>query len=207
MNSADFTRLVALAQEPIDSPWLDSLWEQVKAYTSERINYYRFLYHLVKETRPEVSIELGVEFGLASAHMALAAKEYGGIVIGIDLNGHDIPAKQIPAMYANYRFLTGDSTSPYIHAGAMWIIRERNVGLVFQDSSHHYAPSVAEWEIYTQFCKPGALWVCDDLLPCFFEAGVDEKAMDAYFAERPAQAKYWFPDVLHHGNTIGVMVL
>lgn len=213
MNETEIRRWVNFSVIPIESPWLDGLYEQVKSNVSTRLNYYRFLYHLVRETQPEVSIELGVEFGLASAHMALAAREYGGMVIGVDINGHGIPKVQIPAECPNYHFMQGNSTNINTVAQVMWIAGYHPgkysdpFGLIFQDSSHHYAPSVKEWEIYSPRCKPGAIWVCDDVTPDFYEEGVDEKSMVDYFDERPARLKLKFPDVLHKGNTIGIMVL
>jgi len=207
MNAGHINRLVYLAQSPIISPYLDRLWSLEADHLCQRRNYYRFLYHLVRETRPAACLEIGVEHGLASAHMAVAAAEYGGIVIGVDHNDYPIPGEIMPEELRNFYYIIGDSTSPNTLATVTALLEGRTLGVVFQDSSHHYAPSVTEWELYTPLCAKGSFWVCDDITESFYEPGVDEKSMKAYFDERPGRMKLRFPDILHRGNTIGVIEL
>jgi len=201
----DFDALVEAAQRPIGSPWLDMLYAQHEASIKMRINYYRFLYHLVQLLKPAVSIELGVEYGLGSAHMALAASEYGGKVIGIDIEEKDLPHDYLQPL-DNYTYLIGNSANSAVFREVKRICGGQKVSIVFQDSSHHYAPSRAEWGMYSQLLAPGAVWICDDITPSFFEVGVDEKSMVAYFDELPGH-HFKYPDVLHQGNTIGVVLL
>lgn len=207
MNKADITALVTRSFAPLGDWWLDQYWELVKSHASARIKYYRFLYHLVRRLQPAVCIELGVEFGGASAHMARAAQSYGGIVIGIDHQRCGQPANEIPKMCENYVYVVDDTVDAYKRISSYGGVKGC-VGLVFQDSSHHYAPSVQEWELYSQLLAPGAVWVCDDITPAFFEKGVDEFSMVEYFDSLPG-AHVKIADVLHvgGGNTIGVVLL
>jgi cephalosporin hydroxylase len=206
MNKNDIDRLVAMSYAPINDWWLDQeIWPRVSTFASARIRYYRFLYHLVRVLKPEVCIELGVEYGGASAHMARAAQVYGGIVIGVDHNKHELPDRVIPRMCENYVYEVNDTLSAWGLLNT-WDGVRGHVGLVFQDSSHHYAPSVEEFELYSQFLAPGAVWVCDDITKDFFEEGVDEFDMVKYFDDLPGE-HIKIPDVLHIGNTIGVILL
>ncbi len=185
--------------------YLNSLYEELKYHCEGGLNYYRFLYWLVLNLKPAVALEIGVEFGLASAHMCSAAKEYGGHVIGLDIHGHNIPGELIPNHYHNYNFLVADSTSSEAEGYVKSLVEKYgNIGVVYQDSSHHYAPSVKEWDIYSKMLSKDAIWVCDDITPAFFEKGVDAKSMVAYFDERPGM-HVKFKDILHYGNTIGVI--
>ena len=83
--------------------------------------------------------------------------------------------------------------------------QDGKIGVVFQDSSHHYAPSCSEWMLYSRFLAENAIWVCDDITPAF-QTPDEPKGMVDYFQERPGQKKL-YPDVLHKGNTVGVILL
>ena len=204
----DLGAMVTKAHAPLGEPWLDSLWERHKEHTLTRINYYRFLYHLVRFRQPEVAIELGVEYGQASAHMAVAAATYGGMVIGADLINHGVPRDEIPVHCPNYTFFIGDSIAVFPLIEAYCTRTGFRVGVIFQDSSHHYETSKEEWQLYSSLLDHNAVWVCDDITPAFHDPNVDPpgKGMVEYFAELPGQ-KTLFADVLHRGNTIGVMIL
>jgi cephalosporin hydroxylase len=203
-NQIDIHKLANYPMETGD-PYLNTLYELLKNHCLESLLYCRFLYWLVLNIKPAVALEIGVEFGLASAHMCSAAKEYGGHVVGLDLHWHDVPGTKIPEHYDNYYFFTADSTTDdakrYVES---MVDKFGKIGVVYQDSSHHYAPSVREWDIYSKMLSKDAIWVCDDITPAFFEKGVDAKSMVAYFDERPGK-HIKFPNILHFGNTIGVI--
>ena len=71
-------------QGPTGDSWLDALYtENVPALWGKILSdgrrdplhnepYYRFLYHLCQLRQPEVAMELGVDRGVGSAHMASA---------------------------------------------------------------------------------------------------------------------------------------
>jgi predicted O-methyltransferase YrrM len=194
-------------ENPWTNPVLGSLVDRYYADTVTRMNYYKFLNHLVREQQPAVAVELGVEFGLASAHMASAAYEYGGKVIGVDRNRHEVPERIIPETWPNtYTFIHGDTILAADLVEAV-VAHSGPIGVLFQDSSHHYAPSCQEWDRYRPLMAKGGIWICDDITPAFYEEGVDEKSMVAYFKERPGRYKMLFPNVLHYGNTVGVILL
>jgi predicted O-methyltransferase YrrM len=178
----------------------------------ERHNYYRFLYLLALHLRPPTMLEIGVELGLGSAHMSVAAMEFGGHVIGIDQFGHDRPKKELPAKYGNYDFVEGLSTDSVTWAKVSDLVNHYgDIGLVFQDASHHYLKSKQEWGICQRFLCQGGVWVCDDIAPIFHDPKVDPpgKSMVEYWNELPVppDRKRLYEDVLHWGNTIGVMLL
>lgn len=207
MDKATLDALVERSQQPIQPKdgWLDELFEMYSDQVATRLNYYRFLYWLVKEIKPAVVLEMGVETGVASAHMARAASDYGGVVIGVDPVFHPTPAGQIPAMCKNYIYYIGSSISLDAYNVVRHAIEDHGLlGLVFQDSSHHSAPSEVEWGYYSPFVTEGGVWVCDDITSAFKEEGVDDKSMEEYFDNLPWN-KVKYPNVLHRGNTIGVL--
>jgi predicted O-methyltransferase YrrM len=176
-------------------------------HVQQRLNYYRFLYYLVAKMQPTIAVELGVEFGIASAHMVAAAHAYGGTVVGIDINERLVEWDAMQEAWpGTYTFIHGDSVSACELVETM-VENVGKIGVVFQDSSHHYAPSCQEWDHYRPLMADNGVWVCDDITPSFYEAGVDEKSMVAYFDERPGREKRTYKDVLHFGNTVGVILL
>ena len=169
------------------------------AVNPERRNYYRFLYHLVKQFKPKLCLEIGIQSGMASAYMCAA----GSHVIGIDIIGPGM------AMPDNFHFVYGDSTDISIYDEVARLVAEYGkLGLVFQDSSHHYLPSKREWELYSQLLAPNAIWICDDITPAFYNAETDPpgKGMIQYFEELPGD-KRLYQDVLHFGNRQGIVLL
>jgi len=149
-------------------------------------------------------MEIGVDAGFGSCYMAMAVEEYGGIVIGID---HEKKIS-IP-MPDNFHFVEGSA----VHTRT-WVIVQSivntygRIGLVYQDSSHHYQESHTEWGLYSQFLADGAIWICDDITPAFHDPLLDPpgKGMVQYFEELPWE-KRLFPDVLHRGNTQGIVIV
>ena len=77
------------------------------------------------------------------------------------------------------------------------------LGVVFQDSSHHAEPSRLEWQYYQSMLAPGAVWVCDDVTGAF-RMPDEPRGMVDYFEALPGQ-KLTFPG-LHKGNVIGVVL-
>lgn len=210
MDKMTFDRIdefVSLAQHPIEDEWLDTYCAPYMSNVVTRMNYYRFLYFLIRSLQPRLAVELGVEFGCASAHMTRAAQWYGGYVVGVDLNWHNGPGVDIPTYCRYYKFLHTGSLAVQTFAEMTAVIERRGkIGVLFQDSSHHYADSVLEWQLWSLWLDEGAVWICDDITESFFEAGVDEKSMVGYWDELPGRKKL-YPDVLHRGNTIGVMIV
>ena len=192
----------------LEDPFLAQLIEQYYGSISPNLNYYRFLYGLVTLCKPKLALEIGVELGLASAHMASAAAGYGGHVVGVDHNFHHVPGRMIGETYGNYDFVVGDSLAVETVSRVKDLVaRYGPIGVVYQDSSHHYAASIGEWETYSTLLGEGAIWVCDDITPSFHDPKIDPpgKGMVQYFDGLPGE-KMLIPDILHTGNTIGVVL-
>ena len=170
------------------------------------IKYYRFLYHLVRWRRPKLAVEIGIEIARGSYYMTLAAKEYGGQVIGIDIQ--NTIDGLYPPLKKYYHFLGMDSTTPATERALNKLIKKYGpIGVVFQDSSHHYYASQKEWNTIYPLLDENAIWVCDDITPAFHDPLVDppNTSMVTYFKERPGD-KRLYPDVLHWGSVIGIVL-
>jgi predicted O-methyltransferase YrrM len=180
----------------IDFSIIDNLWGLSENFLGipflEQINkgaedkYRRFLYHLIKEFCPKLSLEIGVAAGITSVFMSKASDDYKGRVIGMDIND--------PIMFPirDYFFAKGNSTKLDM---SELIEKMGPLELVFQDSSHHYQETKEEWCIYTQYINHG-LWICDDISDSF-------EGMTEYFSELP-EPKKLYP---YKGNNIGVIII
>lgn len=200
---AEIDDIARLSVEPTGDRYLDNLATGENLYNEP---YFRFLYHLLLKYQPPVAIEIGVYFGVASAHMAAAAAQYDGTVIGIDINWHGRPAQELKQRYGNYIFLNGDSLK--LGDTVKDLLADYGaLGLVFQDSSHHYEPSRQEWALYSPLVRKGGLWVCDDISAPFHDPAIDPpgKGMVQYFRGLPGQKRIY--EGLHIGNRIGVVLL
>ena len=201
MTFEEIDKLVELSQQPLENKNLEAI---MKRYEPE--NYYRFLYHLILATKPKVCIELGVYQAVASTFMAFATSQYGGWVVGIDINGVSLHDKFNKHKPKNYIFINGDSTAEPVQEIVKKIAMGK-VGLVYQDSSHHYTPSCQEWAFYSQMLSENAVWICDDITPSFHDPNVDPpgKGMVQYFEGLPGKKKL-YPNVLHYGSSQGVIL-
>lgn len=159
------------------------------------------------ERRPSVALELGIQWGTVSAHLAEAGRGYNGLVIGIDIINH----KRLRWLcnYSNFIFLHGSSTAiDMVEIVTHLTYQFGPVGLVYQDSSHHYLESVKEWELYSPLLDKNAIWICDDITPAFHDPQVDPpgKGMVEYFHSLPGE-KRLYVNSLHYGNAQGVILL
>lgn len=204
MDFTQIEQLIQLAQEPLADTWLESLQEKF----SEHHKYYRFLYRLTLARKPKVALEIGTLFGIGSAYMTAAAATYGGQVVGVDINEHEMTKTLIPQHYSNYHFIKGDSTRAETY-GRVWDIVSTfgAIGVVYQDSSHHYQESCQEWAMYTRLLDEGAVWVCDDITSAFHDPKLDPPGlgMVQYFRRLP-EPKRLYKDVLHYGNVQGIVL-
>ena len=184
----DITALAEMSYRPIGDPSLD--------HVAGTEPYRRFLYHLVREMRPQAAVELGVWKGEGSALMAAGHRD--ALVIGVDSAGliDDSPARR----FENFRFLFCDTLGAAAVVGEM--LGDRRIGVVFQDSSHHAEPSRLEWEYYRPLLADEFVWVCDDVTPSF-QMPDEPRSMVDYFDALPGR-KWRFPG-LHRGNVIGVV--
>lgn len=198
-----FTKLNALAKlstKPLEDKKLEKL--QAKYFGKFRHHYYRFLYHLVLEQKPKLVLEIGIGWEtLGITHMAAAAETYGGYALGIDLVE---PRDDNAAEYDNYHFLKIDSTKARKKVLEM-VEAFGPLGIVFQDSSHHYDQSVKEWSNFVDLMGKNSVWVCDDITDKFFRPGIDEQPMTGYFDDLLGHKKKYTE--LHEGTVMGVVLL
>lgn len=204
MNFIEIERLIQLSSQPLADSWL----EELQARFEQHENYYRFLYHLVLTMKPKTVLEIGTYEGVGTAHLAAAASTYGGQVIGLDLNVHGTTRDEIPQRYNNLHFIQGDSTKAETWKQVYEIVEEYGkLGIVYQDSSHHYQASCHEWIMYSRLLADEAVWICDDITPAFHDPKVDPPGlgMVQYFRQLPGNKKL-YKDVLHYGNIMGVVI-
>lgn len=204
MDFTQIEQLIQLSQQPLADPWLEAL----QAKFDQHENYYRFLYHLTLTRKPKVILEIGTYQGVGTAHLCAAASTYGGQVIGLDINIHETTKSDIPARYNNLHFIQGDSTKAETYGKVYELVEEYGrIGVVYQDSSHHYEASLKEWFMYTRLLDSEAVWVCDDITPAFHDPNIDPSGlgMVQYFNSLPGN-KRLYRDVLHYGNIQGVIL-
>lgn len=198
MDWVTIDRLIEASADPTGDPWLDSLPAR---FDEEYHCYYRFLYRLIEYLRPQSVLEIGVYFGVASAFMASRVASYGGTTVGVDIESKGLPRDELSSRF-NYHYILGDATDPNVQ---MKIGDYSPFGVVFQDSSHHYYESMTEWNLYRPMCN--GIWICDDITPSFHDPKVDPPGlgMVQYFESLPGD-KRLYPDILHRGNTMGVIL-
>lgn len=190
-------------RKPLDDQVLEQFQEDF--FGEMRHEYYRFFYHMVAELKPRIALEIGIDHGHTLAHMAAANLET--TVIGIDRRNQC--AKDMPD-YPNVRLIYGNSQDKETEYAVRNIIGGKNggeIGIVFQDSSHHYDASHKEFDMYSKFLPKNGIWCCDDITEAFYNPDVDptNKGMIQYFEELPGRKKLY--DNLHYGSTIGVVLL
>lgn len=190
----EIEKLAKLSLEPLMDPWLEGL-------NSSRLPYYRFLFHLARKFQPQACLELGVDGGIGSAHMAAAAHQYGGLVVGVDKRDCRSDTEFVAAKFHNYRCLWAESLTAI--PVAIDVLGGRDIGLVFQDSGHHYVPSRLEWEYYQPLLGASFIWICDDVTEAF-RTEDEMKSMADYFEGLPGRK--WTFDFLHPGSVIGVVL-
>lgn len=166
-----------------------------------RHEYYRFFYHMVAEMKPKIALEIGIDHGHTVAHMA--AGNPGTLAIGIDRRGGC--AKNIP-IFSNARIIYANSLECEDAISSI-VAKHGQIGIVFQDSSHHYGESKQEFYLYSKFLTKNAIWVCDDVTPDFHDPINDPpgKSMVEYFNELPGRKKTY--ENLHYGTAMGVSLL
>lgn len=188
---AKISALAKKAQSPLKDRMLENL--QQEFFGDYPHPYYRFLYYLTLLRKPKLALEIGVDQGIGSAHMAVAAASYGGHVIGIDKED-----RHVLEGFDNFHFLQVDSTKS---DKAIWeeVAKYGKLGLIFQDASHEYEDVLAEWNIMSSYLDKDAIWVCDDVSEHIYPELVK------YFKSRRGRKNYY--NELHKGTVVGVSLL
>jgi len=107
-----------------------------------------------------------VDEGVASYHML----EAGCKVVGIDVRDDKLDK----GLRDKDGFVFLNKSSLDCQEDLQSLVNEYGpIGLVYQDSSHHYLESKKEWELISPLCKEGAIWICDDITPDFYDEKID----------------------------------
>lgn len=198
MTFEEIEKLIEKAQKPLEHSFLHDWLEDFQLINKEGLQpYHRFLYYLVQKMKPTFSLEIGVFRGVASAHMY-----YGGTnVVGIDIKPLFIDFPRNDTF--TYQFINRDAT---VTDPVLYSALHGSVGIVFQDSSHHYEASEKEWQSYFPLLAKGAVWICDDVTEAFHDPKIDPpgKGMVQYFEDLPGDKRAY--DNLHIGNKIGIIL-
>lgn len=185
-------KLIELSKKPL-SPYL----ERVQIVFNTRPEpYYRFLYLLAKELNCNC-LEIGVHYGVGSQMMARGTN---GLVVGVDKLETN-RAIRLTTLENNFKYIVGDSLEVFDTVNEL---TNGKIGLVYQDSSHHYLPSLKEYELYSEICN--GVWICDDITPAFYNTDVDPigKGMVQYFDELPGDKRLF--ENLHIGSIQGMIL-
>ncbi len=200
----EIDKLVLLSAKPLGDKYLEGLQE--RNVNPEK--YYRFLYHLVLNRKITLSLEIGLLHGLGSIHMSVAARNHNGHVIGLDRTTDFLWDVEIEKL-DNFSWIVGVSTLGSTLKKVRDVVDQYGkIGLVYQDSAHHYYESHEEFELYQQFLSDDCIWIVDDITKDFHDDDYDppDKTMVEYFVELPyAKKSYW--NVLHKGSTQGVVLI
>lgn len=184
----------SLKYEAIHNPPSDLL--VARQLGSEGRNpYYKFLklYSEIQRFSKGILLEIGCWRGCLAAHLSFSDPL---IHIGIDLN-------PVNFSHPNFFFIQGDSTEEKI-ANQVKAVSDFYGGVfaVFQDSSHHYAESVREWELYSPLLRPGGIWVADDITPAFKRPD-EPRGMVDYWNDLPGDKRLYSD--LHVGSMVGIL--
>lgn len=121
--------------------------------------YYRFLKVLAQNIQPKLSIELGVDGGGGSLHLAMGW--FKGIVIGIDNEfTHQKRIEYIKTTYDNFEFWLGDS----IKSASILVDLYGKVDILFIDTTHTYEQTMAEYNAWLPHMANEYVICFDDLL-------------------------------------------
>ena len=196
MNFERIDELVSLAKSDIPPDHL--LARQIQS-SSIPNPYFNFMRRLAMEVRePGVFLEIGSYMGAVGAHVVDAKGWHSHVFVSVDIN-------HVNFSDPSFIFLEGDSTTDRIYSSVKSIAEKcGGIFAVFQDSSHHYYPSVKEWELYSPLVRPGGIWMADDITPAF-KIPEEPKGMVEYFDELPGEKKIY--DDLHIGSRIGMVLL
>lgn len=158
MEISDIKRLARFdSDQPLTGiDWLDNLYQRHPR------SYYAFLYHLTQELEPKHIVEIGVQTGVATAHMAMAAPD--AKVVGIDPDPvwyEDVIKEHCPNVQLVRNFSQNWIPDAY-----------PPIDLLFIDGLHTYDQVKSDYESYLPFMNEGGVVIIDDIrLPDELEPG------------------------------------
>lgn len=121
--------------------------------------YYHFLFRAAKLLKPEISVELGVNKGLGSGHLALANPM--GIVVGVDIDDHPQLPENVKR-FPNFQFVHGDTVerADYVVHNVLGI---KGIDFLFIDTIHDVTRPKLEYNTYAPHFSKVCVVFCDDI--------------------------------------------
>lgn len=166
------------ATVPLGDPFVDRRLAEYQTLYGGAHRYYAALRDIAKALQPAICLEVGTWQGTSAA--CLAAGNPDGLVLTID--HHSDPGDEFnwdrtleaQAACPAIRYLQGSSTAAVQRlkpqtdnvAGKVHeILDGRKIDLFFIDGWHRGDLAREDWDTYESHLAPGALVICDDLLP------------------------------------------
>jgi len=117
--------------------------------------YYRFLYELARNWKPNLQVEIGTFVGSSCAHMAMGHP--GGVVVTIDM---DFEATRIAGS------LDLPNLWP-IHSASALAVKQigclRDIDILFIDGNHCFNNCYGEYVLYRPLVRQGGIILFDDI--------------------------------------------
>jgi len=147
----------SLASIPDDRPqWLKDMPYAMETPT----HYYRYLWELVRRTKPSYVIEIGIDKG--GSTLTLGAAIGGGTVLSVDIDLASCSnARQIAIQHGltNLQIVQDDS----IHNIKLLELIGKKADLVFIDGAHDFVHAYGDYEQYRRFVSQDGIILFDDI--------------------------------------------
>lgn len=144
---------------------MDSRLEGVKNYPRAFRFYTLTLYEIVKESRPEIVIELGTQNGQSTKATLLAMGENKfGKLISIDHKDRStIMDTEFSDLKQYWKFIKGNSHLEETFNQAKDELGDKLADILFIDGDHKMPGVGQDVDDYTKFLKPGGMLIMHDI--------------------------------------------
>ena len=143
---------------------LEAEYNRVCVEPSDIVNHLPRFVAMVQELNAKHVIELGTRTGVSTIAWLYGLQQTGGHLTSIDID-----TKPVIGDYDNWTFIQSDDLNPATVAGLT------EADIVFIDTSHLYAQTVQELNVYRWLVRSGGLLVLHDMeLPVPETAGPGE---------------------------------
>jgi len=187
---------------PTGDPFLDARFDANRAKFGQQSNWYwRLFFHLCRELKPDLAVELGAWQGTCAAHMA-----GGGASTVATIDHHGDPGDDVNEV------LTREAAQHYpglfYFKGWTWDrwedVRDlgKKIDILFIDSWHQYEYAMRDWLTYKPLLADRALVVCDDLI---FGDGPVIAGMKRFWEEVSSGRPAFLGNRAHPGFPMGFM--
>lgn len=131
--------------------------EMVNLHSDARLDgphchYYRYLYQLLADLKPDFVLELGTSVGISACCMAEGSPS--SEVWTVDVHEHPTAGKRFTE-FPNIEYLIQDSLTVTLEG--------RKIDLLFVDTVHDGIQPKQEWEKFQPHMNPGGIALFDDV--------------------------------------------